>query len=180
MFELVSEVNGEVKTTSLKVAEFFNKHHKDVLRSIRNLDCSDEFKQRNFAPCLNTNDLRQGGKKSEHYSITKDGFVFLAMGFRGKKAAQFKESYINAFNSMASELFNNKVNKLESITRSLEAACIQKDSHILHMVNTMAPVDPEGTISEINGNPRVHLVHSYYRTDKKHLERSSSDFFEDK
>ncbi|EGD1134269.1 Rha family transcriptional regulator, partial [Escherichia coli] len=34
------------------------------------------------------------------YQITRDGFAFLAMGFTGKRAAQFKEAYINAFNQM--------------------------------------------------------------------------------
>lgn len=34
------------------------------------------------------------------YYMTRDGFTFLAMGFTGKVAAQFKENYINAFNQM--------------------------------------------------------------------------------
>ncbi|WP_395842570.1 Rha family transcriptional regulator, partial [Edwardsiella tarda] len=28
------------------------------------------------------------------YEMTKDGFVFLVMGFTGKRAAAFKEAYI--------------------------------------------------------------------------------------
>lgn len=32
--------------------------------------------------------------------MTRDGFVFLAMGYRGKKAAMFKELYIKRFNEM--------------------------------------------------------------------------------
>lgn len=36
--------------------------------------------------------------------MTKDGFMFLIMGFTGKKAAQIKEAYINAFNQMANQL----------------------------------------------------------------------------
>ena len=32
--------------------------------------------------------------------MTRDGFVFLAMGYRGKKAARFKELYIRRFNEM--------------------------------------------------------------------------------
>ena len=32
--------------------------------------------------------------------MTKDGFTFLVMGYRGKKAAEFKEAYISAFNKM--------------------------------------------------------------------------------
>ncbi|EOT9412018.1 Rha family transcriptional regulator, partial [Escherichia coli] len=35
---------------------------------------------------------------------TRDGFAFLAMGFTGKRAAQFKEAYINAFNQMEKQL----------------------------------------------------------------------------
>jgi len=34
------------------------------------------------------------------YHITKDGFIFLVMGFTGEKAAQIKEAYIDAFNRM--------------------------------------------------------------------------------
>ncbi len=36
--------------------------------------------------------------------MTKDGFVFLVMGFTGKKAAAFKEAYIAEFNRMEAEL----------------------------------------------------------------------------
>ena len=32
--------------------------------------------------------------------MTKDGFTFLVMGYRGKKAARFKEMYIRRFNEM--------------------------------------------------------------------------------
>ena len=32
--------------------------------------------------------------------MTRDGFVFLCMGYRGKKAARFKELYIKRFNEM--------------------------------------------------------------------------------
>lgn len=37
-------------------------------------------------------------------TITRDGFVFLAMGFTGKEAAQWKEAYIEAFNAMEAAL----------------------------------------------------------------------------
>lgn len=51
------------------------------------------------------NDLPQGGsQKSEYYQITKNGFVFLVMGYTGAKAAQFKEAYISAFDRMEAEL----------------------------------------------------------------------------
>jgi phage regulator Rha-like protein len=41
------------------------------------------------------------------YYVTRDGFAFLAMGFTGKKAAQFKERYIAAFNAMEKKLMGD-------------------------------------------------------------------------
>jgi hypothetical protein len=41
--------------------------------------------------------------------MTKDGFVFLAMGFTGKEAARWKESYLEAFNSMEEALRTQSV-----------------------------------------------------------------------
>lgn len=94
--------NDDLRTTSLKVAEAFGKLHKDVLRKIQTLDCSPEFNQRNFAP---VEYVDAKGEKRAAYEMTKDGFMFLVMGFTGKAAAQIKEAYINAFNLMHDKLF---------------------------------------------------------------------------
>jgi hypothetical protein len=37
---------------------------------------------------------------SPAYRITRDGFVFLAMGFTGAKAAQWKEAFMAAFEAL--------------------------------------------------------------------------------
>ena len=49
--EMVQAKNGEVVTTSRKIAKYFGKRHGDVLRKIEQVkaDCSREFSQRNFA-----------------------------------------------------------------------------------------------------------------------------------
>lgn len=39
------------------------------------------------------------------YYINRDGFALLAMGFTGKKALQFKLSYIQAFNEMEKQIY---------------------------------------------------------------------------
>ncbi|EJB3450304.1 Rha family transcriptional regulator [Salmonella enterica subsp. enterica] len=93
--------NGRAVTTSVAVAEYFRKMHKDVLKKIDNLDCSAEFNERNFAP-VDYTDAK--GEKRPAYQITKNGFVFLVMGFTGKKAAAFKEAYIAEFDRMENEL----------------------------------------------------------------------------
>lgn len=97
----VAVISGAIKTTSLKVAEHFGKRHDNVLRAIKNLECPEEFRLLNFeeAPCTD-----EQGKKQPCYEMTKDGFVFLAMGFTGKDAAKWKIAYINAFNAMERKL----------------------------------------------------------------------------
>lgn len=94
-------IEGHVTTTSNQVAEHFNKAHNLVLRAIRNLECSEDFRLRNFAQSSYRNEQ---GKEQPCYRLTRDGFVFLAMGFTGKDAAQWKEAYITAFNKMEREL----------------------------------------------------------------------------
>jgi Rha family phage regulatory protein len=97
MDELIILRRKEAVTTSLKVAEVFHKNHGHVLRDIENLDCSKEFRQSNFGLISYADDY---GRSQPMYYMTKDGFTFLVMGYRGKKAAAFKEAYISAFNKM--------------------------------------------------------------------------------
>lgn len=98
---LVQIVGDQITTTSLKVAEVFEKRHADVLRAIQTLDCSEEFSQRNFALTEYT-DVQ--GKKRPAFNLTRDGFSFLVMGFTGERAAYWKERFIEAFNQMADKL----------------------------------------------------------------------------
>ncbi|EEQ4377568.1 Rha family transcriptional regulator [Escherichia coli] len=101
----IAIVDGQAVTSSLAVADFFSKRHDDVLKKIRILDCSPEFCARNFAETsILVHQPNGGTRKLPCYHITRDGFAFLAMGFTGKRAAQFKEAYINAFNQMEKQL----------------------------------------------------------------------------
>ncbi|WP_334468311.1 Rha family transcriptional regulator [Arsenophonus sp. PmNCSU2021_1] len=93
--------NGKAITNSRDVADYFGKRHDDILKKLRNIDSSAEFNARNFAE---VNYIDAKGEKRPMYQMTKDGFVFLVMGFTGKKAAAFKEAYIAEFNRMEAEL----------------------------------------------------------------------------
>jgi len=88
-------------TTSLNVAEVFGKEHKNVLRDIQQLECSQEFAKLNFELCYRF----VNNRSQPYYQMTRDGFTFLAMGFTGKKAAEFKEAYIHEFNRMEEHFF---------------------------------------------------------------------------
>ena len=91
------DMQDTARANSLMVARVFGKEHKNVLQDIRTLDCSDDFSRLNFQPSKYTDER---GKRQPCFNMTRDGFTFLVMGYRGKKAAQFKEAYIRRFNQM--------------------------------------------------------------------------------
>lgn len=99
MNELVIMHNKQAMTTSLRVAEVFGKDHKNVIQSIENL-AAEKSAAKFFAEATYNN----RGKQYPMYYMNRDGFTLLAMGFTGKKALQFKISYINAFNSMETQI----------------------------------------------------------------------------
>lgn len=101
----VAMSNDQITTTSLQVAKAFGKRHSHVLEKLNALDCSDEFASANFSADVQKVDIGNGAQReSKIYHMTKDGFMFLVMGFTGKQAAAIKEAYIGAFNAMADEL----------------------------------------------------------------------------
>lgn len=98
-------VTSELTTTSKIIAEHFGKTHKNLMQAIGNLECSDEFKGLNFKPI----DFRNNkGVVYPGYIITRDGFSFLCMGFTGKKAAKWKESFLKAFNAMEQSILKQQ------------------------------------------------------------------------
>lgn len=107
MQNLVAVVeSGALMTTSLKVADAFGKRHDNLLRKIETLGCSTEFNALNFE-AVEYLDLK--GETRKAWNMTKDGFMFLVMGFTGTKAAAIKEAYIAEFNRMADELHRREL-----------------------------------------------------------------------
>jgi len=96
--------SGKDITTSLIIAKVFEKNHQHVLRDIKELSCSKEFRQANFGL---SSYINSQNKKMPAYEITKDGFSFLGMGFTGAKASKFKEMFINEFNKREAMLKND-------------------------------------------------------------------------
>lgn len=102
--------NGQPLTTSSLIAQHFNKAHKNILRDIEKLECSNEFRELNFELTFEINKIGNTERRTPYYKITRDGFAFLCMGFTGKEAARFKEEYINAFNLLESQVnYQNQV-----------------------------------------------------------------------
>lgn len=81
---LLNEQQATLLTTYMKNTEIdrgFEKQHKNVLRDIEALQCSEEFAGSNFGP-ISYKDSMNRSKPAYH--LTRDGFTFLAMGFTGK------------------------------------------------------------------------------------------------
>ena len=73
--------DDKVVVSSRDVAEVFEKDHNVVLRSIREIGCSEEFGRCNFAPVYKTlPDGTQVRNKTLEYLMTRDGFTLLAIG----------------------------------------------------------------------------------------------------
>ena len=102
--ELVIMRDRQAVTTSLQVAENFEKEHKNVLQSIKNLVAENSATKDMFVEGTYVN----RGKEYPMVYMNRDGFSLLAMGFTGKKALQFKLKYIDAFNQMEKQLQQQK------------------------------------------------------------------------
>ena len=114
-FENIVECeDGKMFTTSLIVAEVFEKEHYNVLQAIKNLECSPQFSALNFE-AAEYQDAQ--GKMRPAYRLTRDGFSFLAMGFTGKKAAAWKEKFLEAFNAMEAALRERRAEPVEQARR---------------------------------------------------------------
>lgn len=87
---------GNPITTSLLVAEKFEKEHKNILRDIQNLVAQNSAARSLFLDSQYEN----RGKTYPMYLMNRDGFSLLVMGFTGSKALQFKLDFIEAFNEM--------------------------------------------------------------------------------
>ncbi|OTG85530.1 hypothetical protein B9T31_12120 [Acinetobacter sp. ANC 4558] len=93
---VVTADNGEPTTTSYAVGQAFNKRHSDVLRAIKNMKCSQKFRERNFAFTLENKQIGNTKRNTGFYTMTERGFMFLVIGFNGEKADAIKESFIDA------------------------------------------------------------------------------------
>lgn len=98
--------------TSLDVAETFGKEHNHVLRDIRELGCSDEFRLSNFGQ---SSYINAQGKTQPMIYMTRDGFTLLVMGYTGELAMKFKEGYIKQFNAMEAALRGKLIEREKGI-----------------------------------------------------------------
>jgi len=99
----ISNEQGILVVSSREVALNFEKQHRDVLESIRNLisgvaeKSADLFIETEYQHPQNQQWYKE-------YLLTRDGFSLLVMGFTGQKALEWKLKYIEAFSKMEQQL----------------------------------------------------------------------------
>ena len=137
MQNLVSQNdNGIITTTSLKLAETFGKNHQHILRDIEKLlkQLPKEWGVSNFGQSSYVN---LQNKKQPMYTLTRDAFSLLVMGFTGEKALQWKLKYIEAFNAMEKALLDKEIDELKAISDKAyeEGVAVGKDLLSLEIEN---------------------------------------------
>lgn len=88
---------GTPVTDSMKVAQVFDKQHKNILKSIRNLAAQNLAAKSWFYETAYS-DAR--GKTQPMFMMNRDGFSLLTMSLTGEKALLFKVGFIEQFNAM--------------------------------------------------------------------------------
>ena len=127
MNSLVIMKDQQAVTTSLNVAETFERNHRDVLAAIDDLK---EGVAENYADLFWDDSYMHPQNKQSYRMIfmNRDGFTLLAMGFTGKKALEFKLKYIKAFNDM--ETYIKKQLDMSNLSPELQL--------MANLVNNMA------------------------------------------
>lgn len=102
-----------VYATSLDIAAFFQKRHKDVLENIREIEAiQPEFAGPNFRP---SEYLDASGRALPAYEVTKAGFALAVGGFTGAKALAFRVRYVQRFEEMEAALRDDGVKRYGSL-----------------------------------------------------------------
>lgn len=101
MKDLVIMHDQQAVTTSLVLAEVFEKKHQHVMEAIRKLTVENSTVKKMF---VEDSYLNSRNQQQPMYYMNRDGFTLLAMGFTGSKAMEFKLKYIDAFNKMEKQI----------------------------------------------------------------------------
>ena len=144
--DLVLVQDNNILTTSLKVAEVFEKRHDHVIRDIEEIirQITAEPASDIETPKLGTqknidltalNMFQKSSYKVEGqnrsypmYLMNRDGFSLLVMGFTGQKALEFKLKYIAEFNRMEAALKGKSAQQKSEKAKPAEPKAAPKEN----------------------------------------------------
>lgn len=126
MNNLVIMKDQQAVTSSLQVAETFNKRHRDLMKSVDKLIEKDE---RSFSPMFKKGIIPDAyGRDQQVYFMNRDGFSFLVLGFNNTKSVmKFKLQYIEAFNKMEDQIKTGGFKIPSTMAEALRLAADQQE-----------------------------------------------------
>lgn len=95
--------DGSIFANSREVSLVFEKAHKHVMAKV------ESFSDRGRANFRLTSYTDGSNRNNKMYEMNRDGFMFLAMGFTGEKAENWKLDLIDAFNEMERQIKEPKI-----------------------------------------------------------------------
>jgi Rha family phage regulatory protein len=110
--DAVKVIGDRAMTTSHDVAKRYAMRPANVLRAYDKLECSEKFRQLNFA---SAEYFDEQNKPRRMIRMTRDGYMLLVGKFSGKAATLTMEKYIDCFNAMA--------NYIAELKGDLQALC---------------------------------------------------------
>lgn len=165
---LIEIHNGIPMVSSLEIAERFAREHKNVLASIRALECSEKFNRLNFQPIEYVDRL---GRKMPMVWMTRDGFAMLVMGFTSKDAMIWKERFLEAFNLLESRV-------LESAVRDIGGAQISipsSEAELVNVVHGLVKAYVQERITPIEADLEAQRRHAESETARAALEHARAE-----
>lgn len=141
MTNLVTMKDRQAVTSSLQVAMGFEKQHKHVIEAIETKIQSVENSAHYKLMFAEGEYSDSRGRQQRIYFMNRDGFAFIAMGFTGRKADDFKLKYISAFNEMENSLKTQISTQYQIPTKLSEAlrlaADLEEQNEQLQLENTI-------------------------------------------
>ena len=182
-----SVVGEEVFADTLKIAEVFEKRHDNIIQTIDKLP-NDDFKSSNFK--FDTY-FDKKGEQRRMFSLTRDGFSLLVMGFTGERAYQWKIEFIKAFNMMEAELrrqgvirYVDKISELEAFNilqaKKHKRELAGKEGRITHLKNRLKTyefkAEPASEIEKLEAGVKYYknLASQYEQSKERTNKRKTT------
>lgn len=171
----VTLIGGTLRVSSLEIAEKFGKRHERVLDAIRRIaaELPEDFREHNFVSTFVDVSCPKGAvRKSPAYSLTRDAFSLVVMGFTGKTALAWKVRYIEAFNALEAELTKKATHRgrkalpnalPENRTSSREAELI---AEIAYLKGTLGLIEKVARTCETKSQVMWSMIITYSQDTK--------------
>lgn len=158
MTNLVIMKDSQAVTTSLQVAEGFDKQHKNVIQAIEEKIQSAENSA--HYKTMFVEDVYQDSRNRDQkiYYMNRDGFAFIAMGFTGRKADEFKLKYIQAFNRMENHIKDARLMSPEDIMIATLEAQKEFKANLRLVQDDVADLKQEINLSRLQKSHLSKLV----------------------